>query len=398
MEMENENEYHGFLVEPLVNRSYGVAVSVTRDKHIGFLVELKLPPTFEPADFPSWIFSGEPPLILNVRRTQFGGIVLVGCSFVNRASLQHDNTVRLYARFVVDEHDDLSKIGDLSKIRGIKMQYEGLTDFFYSSFKNYVDPHGIRHSGTVRPSIVFDEYYPQNGPYLQTLTYKSSMWDTHFKVHRSVRELLTITFGRNLSQIGMECVTTQNATDDFSRWKRLNMSGSDHLLRFPEPLLFSLSDLPDDWLDRWIDLRKRFSRGIFAFISLLERQHALSTETKCIQLGTVIEFIATQLVEESEGRIKAPKYWQKTKLIYDGIPKVKGLTVRWHKSMPNTYNKTKHIDEMVIGTDRMLRDTEVGTEVVRMWIATQMGVDASVIQSYYESRPLTRNWGATPRF
>lgn len=336
----------------------------------------------------------------------------------------------MHVRHVVDDADDYTKIvGKRSQLVGMETFFSGVrmteeSPILLSSTK-----------GSSLEVVVGKDRHDAKVVFLQSMSYRPSKWGVHQLAQRQIMEIITISTGKRSTLTGREAVMN---TKRESYWHRLDRTPP--AIARPKfgasyrDALFRVSDLSPEWFDEWVLLRQRFARGILAYVSLVERKRDLQVETQCIQFGTVIEFLATDLGHEAgvlkdDGKLKmgarhSPheppaslkfsknkrlenkwkkdgfkfSYEDKVALIYSQVPKVKGLSPSWVASVPNTYNKTKHIDKSIeISALRMIRDVNIGMEVVRMWIATKLGVDASVIRRYYDENEIYRRPNPIPK-
>jgi hypothetical protein len=194
---DDTGSYTGFLGKSDSTGTYNAIVIVDRrDSSRFFDIEIQLPPNYIESDYPSWVFSGEPPTTVIVRSSVLDGICLVGCWGGERSSLRlgfETNSVYLNARHVV--HTD----EDASKIFGMRSQMKGLEIFLRGTTISIEKP--VTASSTSGPFSTFTiqkDHHGTEGTFFQSSTSRPSKWGAHILAHRQVMEVLTIVTGKNL--------------------------------------------------------------------------------------------------------------------------------------------------------------------------------------------------------
>lgn len=223
---------------------------------------------------------------------------------------------------------------------------------------------------------------------IQTEVKRPVDWDSHLKIHFSIRNLLRVVAWRPLKFASHEAMSavdgirTMDGKKHGDVWLDVLTRRTDLLVGAPTKLrlndfLFGFSDVGVRGVGRWLRLVERFERGLSPLIGLLDLEGA-SIEAYIAQVGIGFEMLGHDLLEEagaSKTQIAKKSYADLVTVVADSVSAVLPFPGKdFSERLRRTYVGTKHANRVRPDLDDALVAYLQAIQVVRAWVGVRLGV------------------------
>lgn len=239
---------------------------------------------------------------------------------------------------------------------------------------------------------------------IQTEIKRPADWDDHLSLHFAVRNLLRVVAWRALdftsheAMSSLDGVRTLDGKKHGDVWLSVLTPRTGITTDAPTTLrqhdfLFTFADVGAKGVGRWIDLVKKFERGLSPLIGLLDLEGA-SLEAHLAQVGIGFEMLGYDLLIES-GISKA----QATKKSYADLASAVSSVVAdvlpfsgadFPDLLRRTYVGVKHADNVRPDTNETYLAYLEAIQVVRAWVGLRLGVSKAKLKKALADNPLSR--------
>lgn len=230
-------------------------------------------------------------------------------------------------------------------------------------------------------------------------------WDEHFGVHFPLRNLLRVAAWRRLNFVSHEVmsaadpVRTLDGSAHGDQWLPVLTYRTGISTEAPTKLnaldfLFAFGDVGSNGVGRWIDLSRKFERGLSPLVGLLDLEGA-SLEAHLAQVGIGFETLGYDLIIAS-GVSKSQadkKSWE------DRVRAVTSVTASvlpfseddFVDLLRRNYRAVKHADHARPDWQEMLLAYRQSIQVFRAWVAIRLGVPKKRLKAALDHDNVTRH-------
>lgn len=237
---------------------------------------------------------------------------------------------------------------------------------------------------------------------IRTQVKRSASWQDHFNVHSRVRDLLRVAAWRRLNFVGHEAMSTADplrtvdGTAHGNQWLSVLTSGTGireaaTKVKWSD-FLFSYADVGSRGVGRWLDLSRKLERGLTPLIGLLDLEGA-TLEAHLAQVGIGFEMLGYDLVAEGQSKTKAKSagFMDLVRAVSSVVSDVLPFSPEdFPGLLRRTYVGVKHADNAAPDWREVHLAYLQSIQVLRAWVALQLGVPKPRLRTAMERDPVTR--------
>ena len=228
--------------------------------------------------------------------------------------------------------------------------------------------------------------------HLQTNTATRRDWEEHLELHEAVRNLLRVASWRPVNFTSHQVMSSEGRRPSASNglpfpWHEVRTTAtgiSDPAWSQQDRSLFNFADIEATGVRKWITLAKRYQRGIQPFVGLLDLE-GVTIDAALSQLGIAVEAFGYQALIDSG---KSPAAADRSKLAqrvehligYAG-DSLSFAHTNFGRDFADSYNSVKHANRPLVTPGLKLEHFHQGVELLRVWIALNLGVPAATLES-----------------
>lgn len=303
------------------------------------------------------------------------------------------------------------------KLNGFRSEIDGLSQWLgYSALRTFIKlpKDGVSHQITTTATAVEDlplsralnlravahafstglqspEVTFRSRVFLQTFTKSARDWDDHLPLHVGVRDLLRIAawqpinFNSHQAASLKETVTVKEEEKQTWREVRTAVTGlSEPSWKVTDRFLFAYNDIGRPGVSRWMKLAETYARGIKPLIRILDLKGA-TIDAHVMQLGIAVEAIGYQsLIESGMAPATANRKPVKERvdhLLIEVAGAIRFSPASFAQDFADSYNSVKHANRAPVTPAVKLEHYRHGVEMLRAWVAIQIGVSKTVVNS-----------------
>lgn len=221
-------------------------------------------------------------------------------------------------------------------------------------------------------------------------------WEEHAAVHHMFQDLMCLVYGRpclsRIASVKREDDQPDSTDDRRRRWREVyepnfgrSTVGVDALDRTTDEPLFYLRHVDRAALTKWINEWQLWSRPTWIAVTTMF-QHGTTVEAELLQVGVALEALGYALWQSGPRTgTRTPHFAHLLKLVTDAAkvthPAIYGSdTVKgWRSSFYNAFKGIKHADNPLPSGLVTHRFAEQGSNLIRAWLGTRLGVDHVVL-------------------
>ncbi|WP_366505266.1 ApeA N-terminal domain 1-containing protein [Tessaracoccus sp.] len=228
--------------------------------------------------------------------------------------------------------------------------------------------------------------------YIRTLRARECDWESHLDIHFAICNLLRIAAWKRLDFLSHEAHNSRECIQipggvSLPEWYgvRTALTGvSVPAWSERDRFMFDYQDIGKVGVRKWLQLAKRYARGLDPFVSLLDLEGA-TIDAGIAQLGIAFEAIGYELFQErgkSENAANKKPVVDRVDLLVQDVSR----TLSFQPStfggrFAESYNSVKHANRPQIDPALKQEHFQQGVELVRKWIAYRLGVSAQTLRS-----------------
>lgn len=235
---------------------------------------------------------------------------------------------------------------------------------------------------------------------LETRTKRPRSWNDHLAAHSAIRELLLIAawypfgFSRLWVHRGDDPETVASGKPVGDRWaEAVTYRLRKHKAWDREPkFLFRLADLPAGAVSRWIKLRSTYERALQPLVALGDETQGF-LEARMVQSGIALEALGHQIgVAQGRSPNSQTKYSTALNRVLGELAYNPIDATDWKSRSIDCYRGVKHADRAVPDSLIMLNTLRENLLVLRLWVASRLGVAARDLRSRVPRDPLASEY------
>jgi hypothetical protein len=225
-------------------------------------------------------------------------------------------------------------------------------------------------------------------------------WSDHEALHSAVRDLIAISAWRpyNLTEIRVQRqddphrVLSGDAVEE--RWSPAILN---RMSQYPDSpkrprFLFTFEQVRAAGVRRWIELRKKYARGIAPILHTLG-QRDIAIEIQVAQAGIGLDGIGYQQALESGSTLKvadAESHRARLKRVYRSIPANLPFSEEpWATQSADAYNAVKHANRQVSSFEQLVEVRRMHQLLLRAWVAQKIGMRVGDLQTAVDRDPMS---------
>ena len=238
---------------------------------------------------------------------------------------------------------------------------------------------------------------------IQTRVSKAVDWDAHFAMHFPLRDLVRVASWRRLNFVGHEVMSvadpirTLDGATHGDRWlpaltHRTGVSDKAANLGWND-FLFSFGDVGPRGVRRWLEMGRKFERGMAPLVSLLELKGA-ALNAHLAQVGIGFEMLGYDLMLESgmsRSRARRATFTEQVRAVSSSVADVLPFSADdFPEFLRRMYIGVKHADRVEPEWQEMYLATREAIQVFRAWVALGLGVPKDMLKMRLENDKVTR--------
>jgi hypothetical protein len=239
------------------------------------------------------------------------------------------------------------------------------------------------HAASVAHDNAADSITLREVVYVETMPDAPSEWEPLLATHDAIRDLVALSTWRTQH---LQSVTVRPDGPDPDRqfWRQVIAPRVIHELPPPRQAavhVIEFADIGAEGVAAWIEMRKAYARALDPVISILLRE-AVASDTALTSAGIGLEglafFIATQRGLAKPGYMK---FHARLRLIGTPLAPVLNFDLEdWIDGTSAAYTGLKHANQAHPDPVEVNLRARQTIQVVRAWVATELGVKADQIK------------------
>ena len=251
------------------------------------------------------------------------------------------------------------------------------------------------------------QFVAQEHVVFETNVKDSKSWDEHISVHGAMLDLVSISAWRPFGFGTIEVLRHDDSKSGpngkkYDRWCRVvtHRLFKNKELSDDSEFLFPFSEVGPAGVKRWFSLRKDYDEALDPLFSILRSEDSLS-DSNVVQSGLALECLGYLIdIKKNNGahfnRRKQISFGDALNVIVADMTvtpfKDASKTEEWVKRATAVYMGLKHYDRDTPDTLDSLNTLRDNLNVVRFWVALQIGAQPKTLSENLERDPLSKRF------